>query len=334
MNATGAILAAGLGTRLRPLTDHRPKPLVPVAGVPLVEYALEALVRAGIGHVGINAYHLGEQMPAALAHRRERLAFVHEETLQGTGGGLRGIAAVLPRGTIVAVNGDALFTFDLAPLLAAHRASGALATLALREVPPDAPFGRVGVDPEGRVRRIAEVEGQGAERDDLRFGAFTGVQILEPAMVDAIPAEGECDIFRSAYRRRLGEGALVHGVFVDPRAPWLDVGNAERYLEANRAVLRGEAPAPPGLPVADADGRRVHPDARVAPGARLEGPLLVAAGAAVESGARVGPGTVIDRDAVVIAGADLEDCVVWPGARAEGRLRGAVVLPEGVYSPS
>jgi mannose-1-phosphate guanylyltransferase len=298
-----------------------------------VEFALEALSRAGVRRIGINAFHLGDQLPAALAHRAEHLSFVHEEALQGTGGGLRGIAAGLPRATMVAVNGDALFTFDLAPVLAAHRDSGAMATLALREVPPDAPFGRVGVDPEGRVRRIAEVEGPGADRADLRFGAFTGVQILEPAMLDAVPPTGEHDIFRSAYRARLAQGARVHGVFIDPASPWLDVGTIDRYLAANRAVLGGAVPAPWYLPPADEAGRRVHPVARVAAGARLEGPLLVGANAVVEAGARLGPGTVVDHDAVVMAGADLEDCVVWPGATARGWLRGVVVLPE-VQSPS
>jgi mannose-1-phosphate guanylyltransferase len=332
MQSVGAILAAGLGTRLRPLTDLRPKPLVPVAGVPLVEFALEALSRAGVRRIGINAFHLGEQLPEALAHRAEQLSFVHEETLQGTGGGLRGIAAGLPRATLVAVNGDALFTFDLAPILAAHRDSGAMATLALREVPPDAPFGRVGVDPDGRVRRIAEVEGPGADLA-VRFGAFTGVQILEPEMLDAVPPTGEHDIFRSAYRARLAQGAHVHGVFVDPRSPWLDVGTVDRYLEANRAVLTGAVAAPWYLPPADEAGRRVHPVARVAASARLEGPLLIGANAVVAEGARVGPGTVVDHDAVVMEDADLEGCVVWPAARARGTLRGVVVLPEG-QSPS
>lgn len=244
---SGAILAAGLGTRLRPLTDHRPKPLVPVAGVPLVEYALDALARAGVATVGINAFHLGEQLPAALAHRRERLCFVHEATLQGTGGGLRDIAARLPRGTVVVVNGDALFGFDIGPFLHRHREAGVIATLALREVPAD--------------------------------------------------------------------------------TPWLDVGTPERYLEANRAVLAGLVAGPPALPTPDADGRRIDPTARIASGAVIEGPCLVAAGAAIGAGARVGPGTVVDRGAVVEAGADVEGCVLWPATRAAGTRRGEVILP-------
>ena len=121
MSLMGAILAAGYGTRLRPLTHHLPKPLVPVAGRPLLAYGLDALARLGIETVGINAFHLADAVAAGLAHRPEKLHVVREETLQGTGGGIRGIARALPEGTLVVINGDALFDFDLAPLIERHR---------------------------------------------------------------------------------------------------------------------------------------------------------------------------------------------------------------------
>ena len=154
----GAVLAAGQGTRLWPLTRHHPKPLVPVLGRPLLTWAIEALHRAGIERIGVNAFHLPDQVVTALSHDPQVTVTI-EETLQGTGGGIRGIAASLPSGTLVVINGDAFFDFDLAPFIAAHRATGALGTLVLREVPPDAPFGRVGIDSAGRLHRIAEIEG-------------------------------------------------------------------------------------------------------------------------------------------------------------------------------
>lgn len=327
LRLSGLVLAAGEGTRLWPLTRHRPKPLVPLAGRPLLAWGLDALRAAGVGAVGVNAFHLAEQVVAACAHD-PHIAVIVEEALLGTGGGIRGISARLPEGTVIALNGDALFDFALAPFLAYHRAVGALGTLVLREVPPDAPFGRVGVDAGGRVHRIAEVEGPDAHRHALRFGAFTGVQLLEPDLLAAIPA-GPCDILRSAWKARLNERAPLYGVFAAPDCAWFDVGTPERYLAAHRAVLAGWLPAP-HLPPPDATGRRIHPDAQVHPTAHLVGPCAVLAGARIEAGARVGPHALVDVGAVVMAGAEVVDTVLWPATRASGRVHHAIVLPDEV----
>ncbi|MCA9540291.1 MAG: NDP-sugar synthase [Myxococcales bacterium] len=326
----GAILAAGEGTRLRPLSDHLPKPLVPLGGRPLLEHALDALAALGVQRVGINAFHLADAVPRGLAHRPETIDYVFEQTLQGTGGGLRGIAAVLPRGTMVAINGDALFDFDLAPLLARHRARGAMATLVLREVPPDAPFGRVGIDAGGRLQRIAEIDGPEPARAE-RFGAYTGVQFIEPALLDALP-DGPSDVLRSAYRARLAERAPLYGDFAPQGSLWLDVGTPDRYLEAHYALLSGQLTAP-HLPPADAQGRRISPAAHIDVGARLIGPCAVLAGARVEAGAQVGPGAFVDQGAVIRGGAIVEACVVWPGAEVTGTQRQTVVLAR-TYSGS
>lgn len=316
----GAVLAAGLGTRLRPLTTRRPKPLVPVAGRPLIEYALDALAGAGITQIGINAFHLGAQVEPALAHRPEQLTVVHETELRGTGGGIRGIARALGGGPLAVVNGDALFDFDLAPLLAQHRTSGALATLVLRHVPPDAPFGRVGVDAGGRLHRIAEVEGPEADAHPLRYGAFTGVQFIEQPVLDAIP-EGAYDILRSAYRHHLDRRALLRGVFVDADRLWLDVGNVERYLTANRAALRGQLPGE--------NPARISLHADIAEGALIDREnCRVEADVVVGAGARIGPDVVLGRGAVVRPGAVVRNAVVWPGAVVDGLVSDEVVLPD------
>lgn len=327
MEIVGAILAAGLGTRLRPVTDHCPKPLVPVGGVPLLEYGIEALAAAGVHHLGINLFHLADQIPPALAHRPERIEFVTESVLAGTGGGLRGIAARVPRTTMLCANGDALFDFDLRAALAAHRASGASATLVLRRPRPEETFGRVGVDGDGQIQRIAEVEGLAPGRPDLTFGVYTGVQIVEPAIIDALPPAGECDVLRTAYRARLLAADRIGAFWVPDDALWLDVGNEERMLAAQRAVLCGARAGTARLPSPDARGVRVDPEAVVESGARLEGPCAVLAGARVSAGARVGPNTVVDRGAHVAADADLENVLVWPGVTANGQARDRVMLP-------
>ncbi len=322
----GAVLAAGLGTRLRPLTDLCPKPLVPVCGVPLLEYALDALAELGIADIGVNLFHLADQIPTALAHRTERLRLVTETTLAGTGGGLRGIAAVLPRATVVCCNGDALFDFDLSAALEHHRRTGAMATLVLRRPRPEEPFGRVAVDGKGQLQRIAEVRGLDPDRDDLTYGVYTGVQIVEPELVDALPPVGECDVLRTAYARRLLEGARITAHFVPDDALWVDVGTPERLLAAQRAVLglKSHARLPPQVD----PGVFVAPDAQLGHGVRLEGPCVVLAGARIGDGAHLGANVVVERGAGVAAGAWVEDTLVWRGACARGRVTSQIVLPD------
>ncbi len=318
----GAILAAGLGTRLQPLTEQHPKPLLPMGGRPLLEHSLDHLKGLKIQKIGINLHHLGAQIPPALSARDEDLSFLYEAQLQGTGGGIREIAAALPKKPLLVLNGDILFDFPLAPLITQHRASGALGTLALLRLPEDSPFNRVRVDVQGRVHRIAEVLGPEPERGILG-GAYTGIQILEPELLAAIP-EGPCDILRSAWRQKMNEGAALFGVFVE--GFWSDVGTPDRYLEAHLAILRGELLVS-HLPPADHLGRRLHPNAWVHPEAEI-GPHCV-----ILEGARVGPGarlseSFIDKRAEVQAGAQLQRCLLWSGSQLKGRHQDLISGPE------
>ena len=144
----------------------------------------------------MNAYHLA-QVDAYASARDASFFVVKEESLRGTGGGIRGIAKQRPKDTLVVVNGDALFDFDLTDVIANHKRRGALGTLALRYVEPDAPFGRVGIDGGGRLHRVAEVSTL-ALIHSLCSMEHTGVQIIEPELIERIP-DGPCDILRTAY---------------------------------------------------------------------------------------------------------------------------------------
>ena len=231
---SGIILSAGLGTRMRPLTYERPKPLIPLWGRPIIEWSLNALHAVGIEHIGINTFHLGEQLPIALAHRSENIIWSHETVLQGTGGGVRDLSRRLPNKNIVVLNGDAIFDFSLMPLIDDHVRSGAIGTLALKEVPPDDPFGRVGVDRDGYIVRISEVQGPRA-MDEVRVGAFTGVQVVTEAICRALP-EGECDIFRTAHRALLNHDTPIKAHFVPSDSLWVDVGTPGRAIAAHHAL--------------------------------------------------------------------------------------------------
>lgn len=288
------VLAAGLGTRLRPLTEERPKPAVPYGLRPLVCATLEALHRFGVREVAINVHHLADRMPALVdPHLPEgmRARYLHEPVLLGTGGALANAAAWLsePGEPVLVMNSDIVFAPDLKAALDAHRAHDALATMVLRPDPDARRLGAVDVDASGRVRRLL---GTPAHEGPLDERMFTGVHVLAPAAFSDFPTEG-C-VIRSAYRRWIDDGATVVGV--TDLAPWRDLGTLRAYLDANVALAT--------------DGALVHPRAQVDPKAFLRGVV-------VGEGANVGP-------------VRLERVVVWPGARVDRDLCDAVVTPERV----
>lgn len=317
------ILGAGLGTRLRPLTEAWPKPVLPLVGQPLIGYTLAMLKRAHVTSVGLNTHHLAETLTqVAFAECRRQgleLEVVHEPVIQGTAGGIRGLREFLGRETFVVVNGDVLFALDLAQAIAAHRASGAVATMVLQPMPPGGEFRPVEIDDQSQVRRIA---GRGPGGAGLTPWHFTGVHVLEAAVFDFIPPEGEVDINRDVYPRVLEAGARVKGEVVE--GYWSDLGTPARFLTTVRDVLWGQVPmaAFPGA----------SPFERASRG---EGNFWFREGARIEAAGVAGP-AYFDAGSVVEAGVRIGSAVyVGPGARIGkgARLNRAVVLDDTTVAP-
>jgi mannose-1-phosphate guanylyltransferase len=309
----GMVLCAGLGTRLRPLTERVPKPAVPVLGVPLVRYAFALLAGAGVRRAVVNVHHLPDEMVAAAGDAARvvglSLAVSREPVIAGTGGALCEARAHLAQAeAILLVNGDVLFDVDLSAALDAHRASGALATMLLLPMPEGARYAAVETDAGGAVRRIAGAFGPGG--DGLTPWHFSGVHVLSPGILDRVPGSPfECDVNRHVYPPLMASGA-VRGLVVS--GYWNDLGTPGRYLEASADVLRGDVPLarfrgadPFSATCALAPGVRAAADARVDPAAQVEAPAFVGARSIVPAGAVV-------RDAIV-----WEDTALAPGERVE-----------------
>jgi len=241
------LLCAGFGTRLRPLTDTFPKPLMPLCGVPLLRYNFALLKNAGVREIVINTHHLGKAMERGALDIARQLGIDlqisrEEKQILGTGGGVRRAQKLLGKETFFLLNGDMIFDVDLPAALAAHRKAGGEATMVLAPYPRGATYAAVEVDARMNVRRIA---GRGAPADpSLSRTHFTGVHVLEPALVARLPPEGESDINRIAYVRAIHDGAVVHGFLQegywgDLGAPLLPAG------EPGRARAEGPAGAIP-----------------------------------------------------------------------------------------
>lgn len=316
------VLAAGLGTRLRPLTETWPKPAMPFLGQPLLRYTFALLARAGITGVGFNTHHLPEVMRRTAEAEGERFGLrtetVHEPVIQGTGGGIRGLSSFLrTEKTFVVFNGDILFAVDLKPLLETHAQSGAAATMVLLPMPAGEKYAAVETTPEGEVRRIA---GHGPGGEVLQPWHFTGVHLMTPAVFDFMTPGAPEDINRDVYPRLMAKGLKVRGV-VAQHSYWSDLGTPSRYLATQRDCLTGRVPlgAFPGASPFDGtlpgagDGVRQHPTAQVLSPAR--GPALFGPRSRVAAGAALGGELFVGEDAEVAAGASLDRACVLAGTR-------------------
>ena len=331
-----AILCAGLGTRLRPLTDSWPKPAIPLLGQPLIRYCLAMLKRAGVNAIAINTHHLGAAMAATAADecRRARLALevVHEPLIQGTGGGIRGLRRWIEDPCFLVVNGDALFSFDLRALIEEHRRSNADATLALMPMPPGGNYAAVETDAAGRVWRIA---GKGAEREGLQPRHFPGVHVLTPAVFDFISPSGPEDINRDVYPRMIQNGRMVRGAAVD--GYWSDVGTAGRYLQTQSDLLSGRVPLDAfadGSPFFGAQltkgGYWTRDNAQVGQ-SEVHAPAFFDSGSTIASSAKLGPNVYVGRGAQVGPSVELVEAAVLENTvlAANQRLIKAIAWGKG-----
>jgi mannose-1-phosphate guanylyltransferase len=300
---TAFVLGAGLGTRLRPLTDSLPKPLVPVFNKPLITFAFDHLLSVGVRNFVVNTHHCPEAYSRVLGEKNGRseyrgaaVVFRHEPVLLETGGGIRNVADLLGDAPFLVYNGDVLADFPLGPLLARHAESGCIATVALRACGAER---RIQFDPgTGLVTDMRGLIGGRAEPPFL----FTGVSVFSPEIhrwIDPERVVSIVPILVDLMRR----GARVGGVVVD-EGVWFDIGNPDAYLDVHRAVGgHGFSYLPMNWLRPIAEG------ARLGRGVRVEGCTAIGAGAVI-------------GDEV-----ELENVVVWGGERLpEGlRLRNAIV---------
>lgn len=288
------ILGAGLGTRLRPLSDLRPKPALPVRGIPVVAYQLALLGRYGVREVAINTHHHPELLrEAAERHCPSDLTlhFAYEPELLDTGGAIRNLAGFLGEHDVALIlAGDMLLDADLDALVAAHRERGNAVTLLLREDPRGATFGSVGIDGEARIRRIASRFDLGGED---RMGVYAHATVVSAEALATLPPErvfGHLDDWLAprlaAGARDIGGLLLAHDAMV-----WEPIGTPSEYLAANLE--------PPKLSYLDADeaARRM--------GVRIEGSVVIGAGARLGRDVR------------------LERAVVWDGEMVPDGFRGS-----------
>lgn len=319
------VLAAGMATRLRPLTDAIAKAVVPFLNRPLLDYTLEWLASEGLTRVVINLHHAPESIRGSYGSAAFGLQIDYspEEILLGTAGGPRAALSRLgPR--ILLVNGDVLTRGALQPLLRRHRDSGALATLALYDGEQAIGYPRVTADRAGRLRAFPGDTPPLAAEDRVA-GVFTGIHLVEREVIAPLPVGEPMGIVVPVYRDLLAAGAYLGAMPL--QGCWYEAGDPSRYLHAQiTALRRGD------LPLALAGSRQHEPAGFVATGdvpppGTLLPPYLLGAGARIAPEAR-GAGLVLGAGARIEKGCEVTDAVLWEDAVVERgcRLREVIVM--------
>lgn len=254
------VLAAGLGTRLRPLTEEVPKALLPVAGRPLILYPLLLLKRYGITDIVINLHHHGQQIADALGDGRAMGLTLHyswEPTILGTGGGIKQARRLLGEKTFLVINSDILIDLNLDKVVEFHHRKKSTVSLVVRADPDADRYGVLELDGKDRIHTMLGRGGVGSA-GHRRF-MFTGVHVLEPSVFDAIPGHGFSSI-TDVYISMLQRDERLFGYVM--KGTWMDLGTPERYQHANKLLESGLLtlsylkPAESALPRADTPPRK------------------------------------------------------------------------------
>jgi NDP-sugar pyrophosphorylase family protein len=230
------VLAAGRGTRLAPLTDTTPKPLVPVAGRPFLEHILDLLRAGGIREVVVNLHHLGHVIAEHLgdgARFGMSVRYSWEDPILDTGGGIKRAEALLRGEPFVVTNGDSLLELRLQDVIAAHEARGALATLVVRPDPDAARYGLIELDAQDRVRRIVGLP-PGDVTEPLRPFMFPGLHVFQPGIFEWMDAGVAFSVTRMTYPRMLAAGVPVHGFVTNAR--WINIDTPDAIARAETTL--------------------------------------------------------------------------------------------------
>lgn len=321
---TAVVLVGGLGTRLRPLTHLRPKPIIPLGDIPLVGHQLLWLARHGIERVILAGGYKADMLSQRLAETDWGLevSIVQEPEPLDTAGAIKYAAKGL-EGTIVATNGDIVLDAPLCDMMQAHAAADACATILLRRVEDVSQYGLVLRDERGRVVEFREKQ---PEDPTGQRTVNAGVYLLNCDVLDSVPSGRPWSMERQLFPGLLARGGTVLGFLPAEDYYWIDVGRVETYRQAHRDILSGKLVWSRGGVLAGAE---------VASTARLRQPLLICPRARIGDGAAIGPYTSIGAETHVGAGAMVADSIVWEGARIGkgARVSGCIVATGATVPP-
>ena len=337
------ILAAGKGTRVRPITYTIPKPMIPILQKPVMEFLLELLRQHGFDEIVVNVSHLAKEIEDYFKDGQRfgvQIAYSFEGRIVdgqlvgealGSAGGMRRIQDFYPffDGTFVVLCGDALIDLDLTAAVKWHREKGAIATIVTKTVPLDqvSSYGVVVTDDTGRVKTFQE---KPSVEEALSTNINTGIYIFEPEVLDYIPSGQEYDIGGQLFPKLVEMGAPFYAVPMD--FEWVDIGKVPDYWHAIRSVLQGD------VKNVQIPGREVFPGVYAGLNVAvnwdkvdIQGPVYIGGMTHIEDGAKIIGPTMIGPNCWICSGATVDNSVIFEYSRLGAGVRLVDKLVFGRY---
>ncbi len=302
------VLAAGAGTRLRPLTYETPKPMVPIVNRPVVHHVLDNLLRHGITDVVMNLYAQPEQVRGYCGNGSQwslRIRYSQERRLMGTAGAIKLVEPWLKDGPFIVLSGDGLSDFDIGAFYAYHRKKKSMATMALKAVDARFEYGVTTFDRSGRITGFLE---KPSWSDVFSNKVNTGIYLFEPEVFRYIPKGRPYDFGHQLWPKLLSMKKPIYAW--EWNGYWCDVGNLPEYRRAQGEALAGAV----GINIPGRQIRRgiwVDEGSRIDRSARLLAPCVIGKGSVIEAGCVIGPGTVVGERARVSQNAVLKNCILF-----------------------
>ncbi len=346
------LLSAGFGQRLGELGRKVPKSLIPLGGVPQIEFALYKLRKYGITEVGINLHHKSEIIKDTLGNHflDMKLNYFFEEKILGTAGGLKNAEEFLSekKEDFFVMNSDSPSSIDLRSALEHHKKGNYLSTLILRRSSQASSYGILGLDNEGRLIKFLSFCTPGREKDSIVCGMFTGLSVMSPDIFKFIPSKGFCDIAKEIYPKLITEDKKLGGVISD--SYWADTGTIKRYMKANRDLLSGNFVPDFDWPTEEfllIEGEKIswgegfiEPPVLISKTARIEEDAVASKNSVLMSGSCLSKGSksigsIMFPDSFVQKDSILTDCVVGPKtviSLKEKRFRNIIFIDKNIYN--
>lgn len=303
----GVIMAGGKGTRLRPLTCGRPKPMVPVVQRPMMEYIVDLLVEHDIQDIAVTLCY----MPDAIRNYFEdgsrfgaRMQYYIEETPLGTAGSVKNAESYLDD-TFVVISGDALTDIDLTQAIDYHRRNGAIATIVLTRVATPLEYGVVITDEDGRIKQFLEKPSWSEVFSDT---VNTGIYILEPEIFSYFEQGQVFDFSKDLFPLLLRDKAPLYGMVAS--GYWSDIGNLEQYRESHHDCLTGKV----RIRLAGTEIRPrvwVGKDTHICDSVEIESPVWIGENVEIKKGSRIGKYSVIGSNCILDAGSSIKRSIIW-----------------------
>ncbi len=326
------IMAGGKGTRIRPLTTIRPKPMVPVVNRPLIDYVIETIKNSDCREIIITLNYFQSHIKAHLKHDDLNIKFLVEKRPMGTAGGVMKALKYIDD-TFFVLSGDVLIDLDLNKLLKFHREKKAIATIVLTTVDDPTHYGIAVLDENDQIVKFLE---KPSKKEVFSKLANAGTYVLEPEVFDYIETEnGEIDFSKDLFPVLIEKKAGVFGYILD--GYWNDVGRPETYLKANYDVL-GEKikPEPTGHKMKEGVGRLgniwVGDDVHIHDTVRIVGPVFIGNHCVIERDCRLGKNTVLNEHVHVENNCTIKGSVIFPNTliKANSHLKDCIIDKKSV----